>query len=393
MTKLFRPAYFLVGFILGLLFCSLVGYYVSTKARFHHFSRFFMEISPQTLYYPTASELLQTARHEVSKDKILVLVGGSSIFRGVGQDPGDAWTTELQALLGDKYKVLNYASDGASFSSYGGVAFRMLRQEYPKIIFVAAAYQFNSEGFMDGLPPYDYLFWDAYYKKLFKPYKKEAELIEQLRKEEMTTKDGVEKHFMAYLDSLFYFRNLWNWVGYQLLFTMYNENNLRTPFQPRRKYHEALFDPKYKKVLYAANHDAAHVKQYKDLIRLITTGIIDDITHTPLKIKKSVLSSCIQGYDNVFQPIDRSKILMVQTTYNTRIIGSMPNNIQKGYWVITKISHEAIASLGYPVLDIGQDFVDDDFMDIDHFWPSGGKKLAVQVAKEVKHIAKSNHYC
>ena len=144
MTTYLRPKYFLGGFVLGFVICCAAGYVISSKARLNHFSRFYLAIEPQTLYYPTASELLQTVRHKVPKDKILVLVGGSSIFRGAGQDPNEIWTDNLQQLLGDKFKVLNYATDGASFSSYGGVVFRMLREEYPKLIFVAAAYQFNS---------------------------------------------------------------------------------------------------------------------------------------------------------------------------------------------------------------------------------------------------------
>jgi len=158
---------------------------------------------------------------------------GSSIFRGDGQVPDELWSVKLQQLLGEKYKVINFASDGTSFPSCGGVVFRMLRQKHPKIIFVAAAYQFNAEGKMDSIPPYNYFFWDAYYKRLFHPYTKEVILINDLRKSEMSNPEGLELHLMSILDSYFYFRNLWNWLSYRLVFTVFSEYEFKSPYLPR----------------------------------------------------------------------------------------------------------------------------------------------------------------
>lgn len=392
MSHYLRPRHFLFGVFLGFVICCIAGYFVSTKARLSHFSRFFMEIQPQTLYYPTASELLQTIRHDVSKDKILVLIGGSSILRGVGQDPATLWSNKLQQRLGDKYKVVNYASDGASFSSYGGVVFRMLRDEYPKIIFIAASYQFNSEGNMDGLPPYDYLFWDAYYKKLFHPYKKEAELIKSIRKDEMGSSTGVEQHIMTYLDSWFYFRNLWNWAAYRGLFTVYSAYEFRKPFKHRRFFRDQEIDPVYKKILINVNKDPEHFKLFKDHIINGTASQMVDISKKPLQILPRVINTGYKGYDEVFQDIDRQKILMVQTTCNTHILNSVPKKYRDGYWYINSESHKMIKSLGYNIIDVGEDFSGDDFLDVDHLLESGGTKLAEKVSKEVVRIAKVNGY-
>lgn len=392
MTQYLRPKCFLLGIALGFTICCLAGYFVSTKARLHHFSRFFYSIEPQMFYYPTASELLVTARHEVNQNQILVLLGGSSIFRGVGQNPDELWSDELQRQLGDKFKVLNYATDAASFSSFGGAVFRMLRKEYPKIIFVAAAYQFNSEGGMDGLDPYRYFFWDAYYKKLFQPDKKEAAIIKRMQKEQIRTVKGAEEHILSVLDSRFYFRNLWNWVSYRLMFTAWSDYAWKRPFRARRTYHDQPTPKEYMKVLVDLQHNPETIKKQTDFIKQIVTNVLVNPLKSPLQIAEPVISGGYQGYDEVYQPEDRSKILMVQTTYNTNIIASLPKRYQKGYWFITSESHKMIESLGYHVLDIGKKFSPDDYIDLSHFQASGGKKLAIEVAKKVREIAKHNNY-
>src|SRR5262245_23735042 len=116
--KFLLPRSFIVGLILGFLGCCTAGYMISKHARFYHFTRFFTAIQPAAyLYYPTPEELLLTARHIVSPDKILVLIGGNSVFRGTGQNPDELWSMELQKLLGNQFKVLNYAMDGATTNS------------------------------------------------------------------------------------------------------------------------------------------------------------------------------------------------------------------------------------------------------------------------------------
>ena len=388
MTKYLNPKCFIFGILIGFIFCCIYGYFISRTADLGQFSRFYRLIQPESFYYPTASELLETARHSVAKDKILVLIGGSSVLRGTGQDPDEVWSDTLQQLLGDQYKVLNYAADGASFSSFGGAAFRMLRQEYPKIIFIAGAYQLNSEGRMDGLPPYDYLFWDAYYKHLFSPSQNEAEIIKKIRKEEMSSKEGMELHLMSFLDSYFYFRNLWNWVSYHYLFTMFSEFVYNHPFKPRHIYHEELLDPPLEKRFI----DEESFRNYQKIIQQTVVGQINDFSQNPLQIKPNVLASAMDGYDKVFQPEDRNKILMVLTTYNTRIIASIPKKFQNGYWTTNEQTHILLKNLGYHVIDVGKDFSGDDYLDIAHFRASGGKKAADQVAAEVKKIAELNGY-
>lgn len=392
MKKYLCPKYFLLGICLGFLLCSSLGYWVSKKARLHHFSRFFDAIDPEALYYPTASELLGTVRHDVSHDKILVLIGGSSITRGTGQDPNELWSLELQSRLGNKFKVINYATNAASLSSYGGVVFRMLRNEYPKLIFVAAVSQFNPGSNINGLEPYDYLFWDAYYKNLFNPYAQEAQLIKKIRKNDLKTAKGMELHIANFLDSFFYFKDLWNWISYHFIFTVWSAYNFSTPFKPRHDYYEKPIDPKYKKILLEVYRDKEHLQIYTKLIKSIETKVVLNKQHQPLQVNSSVILNSLDQYRNIFQSQDRAKILCIQTAYNPYAFSLLSNDIKKIYWFYTDQSRFLMESLGYSVLNVGKDYADNDFLDLTHFTASGGQKLAIETAAVVMRLAKKNKY-
>jgi hypothetical protein len=194
-------------------------------------------------YYPTASELLVTALNNVTPEKILVLIGGSSVFRGEGQNVNELWSEKLQENLGDQYKVLNFAFNGADVPSFGGVAYRILREHYPKIIFLTSC-SFIEKSDLDGSDLYDFIFWDAYYKKLFHPSRSDKLKISKLRRRELHSSRGMEMHLMSYFDSLFYFKSLWNWIGYNYFFTVWNRNAQPNYFRAKKYFNDEPLDNK-----------------------------------------------------------------------------------------------------------------------------------------------------
>lgn len=389
MSKYLHPKYFFLGVIVSFSLCCITGFIVSKKAWFNQFSRFILPIVPQTLYYPTANELLETVRHMADHNQILVVIGGSSILRGCGQDPDELWSTELQRLLGNRFKVINFATDAATPYSFGGVAFRMLRKEYPKIIFVGSASPFNGQGSMQGNEPYDYLFWDAYYKKLFEPYNNENKIIKQIRKKEIMTAKGADLQIVSFLDSLFYFRNLWNFISYNLMFTMYSEYEYDRPYQPRKNFFDTIVPNKEK--LIKEQYSQEHIEYDQKVLKsIITTNV--DFSKNSFQIKDAVRLSAREGYAVVFEPQDRSKILWVQTSYNNTIISTLPKNFKQAYWFYINESGHMIESLGYNFLNVGENFSRYDFFDFGHLAGPGGKKLAARIAVKVKKISELNGY-
>lgn len=388
--SLLKPKTFFLGIVIGFAICCCTGYLVSKGARLSHFTRFFLAIQPQMYYYPTVNELVETARHDVSHDKILVLLGGSSVFRGAGQDPNELWSDELQRILGDKFKILNYASDSASPFSFGGVLFRILKKEYKKIIFVAAASPLDPQGGIEGSEPYTYLFWEAYYKKMFQPADKEKILINKLKNQQIKTAKGLEEHLMCYLDSLFYFKNLWNWISYRFFFTVWNENSVSQAFKARRKFHDVSMDPSYKKTLAKLlweQYSDGWVKVIKQRIRGSFVGNLER-----LSINHTMVEAAAKSYDEVFLKEDRNNILFVQSLYNPKVIKLLPLNFQNAYLFLNKQSDALLRKLGYHAIEVGLDFSAEDYQDMSHLVATGGKKMAQQVAVEVQHIAKLNGY-
>jgi hypothetical protein len=385
MIKWIRPTFFFVSFILSFIFCCILGYVVNSTARLNHFVRFFSYISPAVDYYPTSGELLATAKHDVDKNKILVLIGGSSIFRGDGQNSDDLWSSKLQKILGDQYKVLNYASNGAGFASFGGVAYRILKEHYPKIIFVATC-SYADDNSIEGNYIYKYLFWDAYYKKLFHPNITEQQQIDNLKKQEMASQEGVEFHLMSYLDSIFYFKNLWNWVTYRFGYTIWSNLTRDDSFKARRKFIDIKYDN-----LALANEIGR--KRFPDEVKMISNDahLQANIDLTTNQYKPTKAKKLYQQYNDLFTPEYRSKILCFFPTYNPRLLSALSVNDQKAYKILIKETASIVKLLGYNVMH-NKNMIPDDYVDLMHYLASGGDKLAKQMVPEITIIAKKNHY-
>lgn len=384
-----QPKYFFLGIALGFISCCVAGFFISKTARLHHFIRMFDPISATMHYYPTAHEMLATARRHVSRDKILVLIGGSSIFRGTGQNPNDVWSLALQKSLGDKFKVLNYGIDGGSLPTFGGVVFRMLREEYSKIIFVSTC-TYSNPGPMTGSPAYSYFFWDAYYKKLFHPDENEQRTIEKLRREQLQTASGIEQHLLSFLDSIFYFKNLWNWVGYRYLFSVWMRSDENTPFQARRRYVEKI-TPDLDDIRVKVANDHERFKSEADGFNRMIFRFTDFSKH-PLQMNQKKGAEVRKQYEQAFSPRYRPNILCVVVNENPRHIASLSKKAHTGHKFLINKTCTMLKNFGYNTIYIGHDFSPEDYFDGGHLAASGGHKIAAQVATKVKEIAVLNGY-
>src|SRR3954464_9060059 len=132
-SKLHAGLYF-VGVLVGFGACVFAGHELSGTTRFDNYVRMFVPIQPQMQYYPSPFQLVNTAAKLYVPGTTLVIVGGSSIFRGTGQNASDLWSKKLQSELGDGYTVVNFSIDQQSMESFGAVAFRILRQKFDKVV-------------------------------------------------------------------------------------------------------------------------------------------------------------------------------------------------------------------------------------------------------------------
>ena len=86
--KLHARLYF-VGFLVGFGVCVFAGHELSGTTRFDKYVRMFVPIQPQMQYYPSPFQLVNTVSKLYVPGTTLVIVGGSSIFRGTGQNVSD----------------------------------------------------------------------------------------------------------------------------------------------------------------------------------------------------------------------------------------------------------------------------------------------------------------
>lgn len=389
MESILKPKFFIVGILSGFILCCMAGYIAAKNVYYENFKRFFAPILLEHQYYPTAHELLMTARHAASHDKILVLVGGSSILRGHGQNINELWSNELQNLLGKSYKVLNYGMNAATMNSFGGVAFLMLNQEYKKIIFVTHSQLLNLEGPIDGFEAYRYLFWDAYYKNLLNLNKEEHQKISLLRSNEIKTMKGLELHIMSLLDSYFYFRNLWNWVGYNYFFTVWTDEAGLKFFKPRSYFSEKDFPFKKFAIDYAKLNEPkeAFVKNFSNLLQTYF-----DFSKANLTINNDVLTGGRKSYDEAFPSRLRSKIICLLFPSNARNVKLLPYRYQQAYKLVIEKSNQTLKELGFNSIVMDKNLLPEDYVDEAHLLPYGGNKIAEEISKEVRYVANANHY-
>ena len=133
----FRPVTLLAGVALGLGLLAVAGRLVTRDDWHRDFHRFHPFIAPETLYQPTVAEMCAIIRARCRPGQILVVVGGNSVFQGVGQPVEKLWTRRLQERLGDRYAVVNLAFRGSAPTDAGALAAEALRAEFPHQIYLA----------------------------------------------------------------------------------------------------------------------------------------------------------------------------------------------------------------------------------------------------------------
>src|SRR5262245_25311365 len=136
LRRLLAPLPFFAGLVLALALCCVAGRKAPGVYGFRDFRRFHSAINPEHQYYPTALQVRALARRELPRDKIAVVIGGSSVMEGIGQPVEQLWTRTLQQKLGDEFRVLNLAMPGGAPNEHGQLAAEMLCRDHPRVISV-----------------------------------------------------------------------------------------------------------------------------------------------------------------------------------------------------------------------------------------------------------------
>jgi hypothetical protein len=387
----FRPLAFLLGLGLSLVLCSATARVVSRRGYHTTFTRFHTVLSPAGQYYPTLEEMCGIVRMRCRPGQILVIVGGNSVFEGVGQPAAKLWTAELQRLLGARYVVVNFAFGGALCTDGGARVAEVLRREYPRQIYVANTAPFNVP-FPYGIEPYRYLLWEARSRGLLEAYRPRDAVVDRFVIDDFNLGGRFELRGKGWLDRVLRFRDFWNWVGYDYLFTIENPLTPSLPklLWPRSKFpdDEPDFDSRPLRERYSPANREAEMK----IVRAFSGHFYEkdsggDWRPIP-KLRQEFETMAKAAFPDDQKP--RTLIMLSRNSpvYLRQLTADEVRREDAAY----RDGVEAWREAGYQSGEYGRDFKDVDFGDRTHLAASGGRKLAATVADRVRAMASSLGY-
>ncbi len=400
--RLIAPRALFVGIACSFLGCCLAGWWAGRHNCFEHFERFHIYISPETLFYPTVHQVRELARSRLDPDKIVVIVGGSSVLHGMGQSQAQLWTRKLQALLGDRYQVLNLALRGALPPEFGAVAAEVLARDYPRLLLVSDLLPIGMRSEPDG-HGYKYFFWDAHSRGLLLP---DAEREDRLRElaagargpapagkwvgsfPEPLAQDELERG--SWLNSLCSFNDLWNTLAYTHLATVWTAPTRAGFTRPRRGYPDLEPAAPPLEQRYPASTNAWAMKAVRDAMGPLC------VRDRRGRWVADEASGFWDGWERAvrvcFPGPARKRTLLLVESYSTYYLDQLTPGERACHDAGARLAVRRLRRLGFAAAEIEKGYSAADYADVVHLAESGGAKLAAQVAPEIERLARRLGY-
>jgi hypothetical protein len=364
---------FFAGLVFGLIILSIVGATLRPRHLIDEFKRFHSGFSSRN-FSVTAREI-QLIVDTVDSEKIIAVVGGTSVFQGTGQSQQYVWTTYLQEILGSRYKVLNLARQAGRPNDFGNIAAEILLKRKSKIIYISdsmltqfvislqesffksAMFDAWRRGYLLDWPPRDKLMRNALWS---------------------SNANFKEAAWGSLLDLPLNFNDLWNYVTYEIAGTVWNSSETTKSFVPLREVVDPQLPPEY-----FETHGYPPVTD--EQMRIIKSQLLplDDLYWNTIKSESEALF-----------PLKLRAVSIVnvnlQSPYYVKKLG--PNGWQDQLLVARHMA-DILTGIGIGKTLIAQESFDsNDFVDPIHLSVSGGRKLASIIAPDVQALAKSLGY-
>jgi hypothetical protein len=366
---------------------ALFGRWAANERYHQNFTRILPWMAPSTNYYPTAAELTTIVRQEARPGTVLVIVGGNSVFYGVGQPAGRFWTVNLQQELGPGYSVVNLALPGGAVTDGGAVIAEILRHEYPREIYVANAWACQAPE-AGGSRGYRFIFWDAYYKGLLIDDPDRAATINQLRSGPGQDEGIVELQCRMLLDRLFYFQDGWNYLTYKKFGTVWGHYPLGEIWLGPRESHadeEADFLNVPVSRRFAGSFDAADLSIIRN--RSAPGFVRGAAAGETWKPRDQVWKKFGADIDGLFPRVLKKRTLIVVGRDCPYFIEKLSPEERERDNLATLLTVKKWRESGYEAMDYGMDFSIEDYGDRVHLTTVGGAKLAKLVAAKTREMS------
>lgn len=361
-----HPPAFFAGLLCGLVLLSLAGYATRLVDQFPGVKRFHRWINPETLLYPTASQVVVHARNAGRPEQTTVIIGGSSVVFGSGQRSAELWSDVLQDLLGGDYAVVNLAFPSGSPGEHGSVAAQALLGEGRDVVYIAHAFPDLGGPLGNSYP---YVIYDAAAHGYLLPSPE--------RDAAMATAEG-ELALRADVDHVLGFSDLWQTVG--VVAGTLSWQPIAAPDQPWWAPRRAFADPFPGVTPPDAPRYLPREEAPAEARMAQETKIWCDQQPGRWDAVRTTIAAQIP-------PGLRERAILVVTAQSPHFTRRLPAEQQA-----CRNDHERevvahLIAFGYRAVLVGDDWSDDDFSDLVHPSGAGGKKLAAKIAPMIREIA------
>lgn len=397
------PVALLAGVLCAFVGCCLAGRVAVARNCFSDFQRFHQAISPPSLFYPTARQVQALGRDRLDRDRIAVIVGGSSVLRGYGQGPEEVWTRHLQEALGDGYRVLNLAMNGAMPAEFGGTAAEVLAQDFPRLLFVSDI-NFQRGLAQAPLPPevraaavpepiaYAYFFWDAYFKGLVPADALRAYALRAAAHQRADEARFAEPMRGLRLDGVVYSRDLWTTLAYSHFSTVFAPLLAPASFVlPRRRFPENEQNARVPSL--TALRQTAPLLM--DGMRRNMRAEVEGSRRLLRQAAGNRLPQRLFPGDSpylVFPPGLRGRTLLLALRFSPSFVDPLSPSERADYRAAFPLFVRELEKAGFAAVEVEAGYTAADFVDHYHLTESGGRKLAAEVAPAVRHLARRLGY-
>lgn len=386
---------FAAGVVVGTVVLSLLGRYVSARSYFEGFERFHRFISPDSFFYPTASQVRSLALASGGRDRVMVIVGGSSVLYGAGQGADELWTKHLQAVLGEPFVVMNFAFLAGAPQEHGAVAAQSLLKDGFKVVYVTDARPDHIGAQPDG-SRHRYVFWDAYYKGLLPEYDERIERIETLAGRGAQQDLLAELRLRARLDSWLYFTDLWQAFGYTTIFTtwsQYVEPPVGLFTTPRKHLQDpfATYRPEPVATRYQRRDVETIMRGVRTFPRLVCETRRNGREWVDVEPRTDRAAAEADAVASFPEPFRRHMVVTVnqQSPFFVEQLSAGEQRCYRRYWDQGAAS---LQKLGFRAVVTGRGFSAEDYDDDVHLAAGGGRKLAERLAPIIRDVAEQHQY-
>jgi hypothetical protein len=384
---LFDAKFFLISAVIGFVSCCYLGHLASATNQFGKIERFGLVLGPQACFYPTIKQLISFALSRSGDNKTIVIVGGSSILNGVGQTSQEIWTKKLQERLGSTYSVVNLGLRSCTTFEGGYYVAEALLKQSKKVIFVTCTLPSGTLSPL-GFPTYAHLYWDAKYHNLLYTFPERDAAIKESERtlpDSNWTADALNELKLSRLfNSVLCFSEFWNTIGYKYFFTIYSPVTSSAPFAPLRR----IPEPEAFERFPVPEHQMA-----MNSVRDTSNGMFDwNSTMQRWEMKKKAWD----GFDKTIRtnvaPQVRPNTLVLLLYHNPQYRSELTESEQRRDKLAYEAAQAMIRKEGLQAIQSGDDYKPEDFRDTRHLSPSGGARLADQVAVAVVQMAHKLRY-